>query len=68
MLRASVNGAGAMLDGEAYRAHFSDDPAYAAATPVEAPRLANSAALLEALAALEHEFRAIIAQNASSTD
>jgi hypothetical protein len=40
-----------MLDGEAYRAHFADDPAYQPASPVEAPGLANSAALLKALAA-----------------
>jgi hypothetical protein len=57
-----------MLDGEAYRAHFADDPAYAPAIPGAARRFANSAALLEALAALEHEFRTIIAQKASPTE
>jgi hypothetical protein len=57
----------AMLDGEAYRAHFADDPAYARATSAR-NHLANSAALLDALAALEHEFRTILAQNASPTD
>ncbi len=57
-----------MLDGEAYRAHFADDPAYQLPSPVEAQRLANSAALLEALASLEHEFRTIISQKASPTD
>jgi hypothetical protein len=57
-----------MLDGEAYRAHFADDPAYQPASPVEAPGLANSAALLKALAALEQEFRAIFSQKASPTE
>jgi hypothetical protein len=57
-----------MLDGEAYRTHFPDDPAYESASPFETPRLANSAALLKALAALEHEFRTIISQNASPTE
>jgi hypothetical protein len=57
-----------MLDGNAYRAHFPDDPAYNSSNRVEASRLPNSAALLEALAALEDEFRTILAQNAPSTD
>jgi hypothetical protein len=57
-----------MLDGEAYRAHFTDDPAYQPASLVEPPRLANSAALLEALAALEHEFRTILSQKASPAE
>ena len=57
-----------MLDGNAYRAHFPDDPAYNRSNRVEASRLPKSAALLEALAALEDEFRTILAQNAPSTD
>ena len=57
-----------MLDGEAYRAHFADDPAYALPRPLEAPSLANSVALLEALAELEQEFRIILARNAASED
>ena len=40
-----------MLDGKAYRAHFPDDPAYE--LPPGVPRQLNSAALMEALAALE---------------
>ena len=39
-----------MLDGKAYRAHFPDDPAYE--LPPGVPRQLNSAALMEALAAL----------------
>jgi hypothetical protein len=49
-----------MLDGKAYQAHFPDDPAYDRSAAVEAPRLINSTALLEALAALEIEFRTIL--------
>ncbi len=56
-----------MLDGKAFRAHFPDDPDADLTGYVEAPRLLNSAALLEALAALEDEFRTILRQNASST-
>jgi hypothetical protein len=53
-----------MLDGKAYNAHFPDDPAYQA--PIQPPAPLNSAAVLEALAALEHEFRASLSQNAAS--
>lgn len=53
-----------MLDGKTYKAHFPDDPAYQA--PIRPPSPPNSAALLEALAALENEFRTILAQNAAS--
>ena len=45
-----------MLDGKAYRAHFPDDPAYE--LPPGGPRQLNSAALMDALAALEAEFAA----------
>jgi hypothetical protein len=55
-----------MLDGKAYRAHFPDDPAYELQPGV--PRQLNSAALMEALAALEAEFRDILRQNARSAD
>src|ERR1700730_2105091 len=51
-----------MLDGKAYKTHFPDDPAYDAAGPVEAPRIPNSAVLLAALAALDHESRTILIQ------
>jgi len=57
-----------MLDGKAYEAHFPDDPAYKAANRVEAPRMPNSAVLLAALAALEHELRTILSKSRSPTD
>jgi hypothetical protein len=57
-----------MLDGKAYRAHFPEDPAYDRAAGDGIPRPANYAALLQALAALEDEFRTILEQNGSSTD
>jgi hypothetical protein len=57
-----------MLDGKAYRAHFPDDPAYDLSDALGAPRQLNSAALMEALAALEDEFRTILRQSAASTD
>jgi hypothetical protein len=56
-----------MLDGKAFRAHFPDDPDADLTGYAEVPRLRNSAALLEALAALEDEFRTFLRQNASST-
>jgi hypothetical protein len=52
---------GAMLDAKAYKAHFPDDPAYE--LPLGRPRQLNSAALMEALAALEAEFRDILRQS-----
>jgi hypothetical protein len=51
----------AMLDAKAYKAHFPDDPAYE--LPLGLPRQLNSAALMEALAALEAEFRDILRQS-----
>lgn len=51
-----------MLDGEAYKEHFPDDPAYELAPGI--PRQLNSAALMDALAALEAEFRDILRQSA----
>jgi len=53
-----------MLNEKAYQEHFPDDPAYTPA-PVRAP---YSAALLEALAALEDEFRTILRQTAPSSE
>ena len=50
-----------MLDAKAYKAHFPDDPAYE--LPLGVPRQLNSAALMEALAALEAEFRDILRQS-----
>ena len=49
-----------MLDAKTYQSHFPDDPAYAA----EDARNLKSAALLEALAALQDEFRIILGQSA----
>jgi hypothetical protein len=45
---------------------FPDDPAYGV-SHVEAPRIPNSAALLAALAALEHEFRTILSKTTPPT-
>jgi hypothetical protein len=53
-----------MLNEKAYQEHFPDDPAYAP----ERPRAPYSAALLEALAALEEEFRTILRQTAPSAE
>jgi hypothetical protein len=50
-----------MLDGKAYKEHFPDDPAYE--LPPGVPRQLNSAALMDALAALEAEFRDILLQS-----
>jgi hypothetical protein len=58
----------AMLDGQAYKVHFPDDPAYNAASHVEAPRIPNSVVLLATLAVLEHEFRTILSKIAPPTD
>jgi hypothetical protein len=55
-----------MLDGNAYRGHFPDDPAYDRDNADGIPRPANYAALLAALAALEDEFRTILAANSAS--
>jgi hypothetical protein len=57
-----------MLDGKAYQAHFPDDPAYDLAGITGVPRPLKSAALMEALAALEDEFRTILRQSAAPTD
>jgi hypothetical protein len=57
-----------MLDGNAYKAHFPDDPAYNVASRVEAPRMPNSAVLLAAFAALAHEFRTILSKTTPPTD
>jgi hypothetical protein len=51
-----------MPDGKAYK--LRDAPELTGG----APRLLNAAAWLEALAALEVEFKTILSQNASSTE
>ena len=50
-----------MLDAKAYKAHFPDDPAYE--LPPGVSRQLNSVALMDALAALEAEFRDILRQS-----
>jgi len=62
--RRESGGERVMLNEKAYQEHFPDDPAYTPA-PVRAP---YSAALLEALAALEDEFRTILRQTAPSSE
>jgi hypothetical protein len=57
----TCEGSGAMLDAKAYKAHFPDDPAYE--LPLGVPRQLNSATLMDALAALEAEFRDILRQS-----
>jgi hypothetical protein len=57
-----------MLDGKAYKVYFPDDPTYDVASRVGSPRMPNSAELLAALAALEHEFRTILSKTTPSTD
>jgi len=57
-----------MLDGKAYKAHFPEDPAYDRALGDGIPRPHNYTALLDALAALENEFRTILERNTASTD
>jgi hypothetical protein len=57
-----------MLDGKAYKTYFPDDPAYNVVSRVEAPRMRNSAVLLAAFAALEHEFRTILNKTTLPTD
>ena len=61
MLRPQLRGSGAMLDAKAYKAHFPDDPAYE--LPPGVSRQLNSVALMDALAALEAEFRDILRQS-----
>jgi hypothetical protein len=56
-----------MLDGNAYKNHFPDDPAYEPAAD-GIPRPPNYAALLDALAALEEEFRSILAASSAAND
>jgi hypothetical protein len=54
-----------MLDGNAYRGHFPDDPAYDCKSAGGIPRPPNYAALL---AALEDEFRTILERSAAGRD
>src|SRR3954470_2672861 len=55
-----------MLDGKAYLAHFPDDPAYDRSDGVGGSGQLKSAALMEALAALENELRTILRQSEAS--
>jgi hypothetical protein len=56
----------AMSDGTAYEVSRSDDKEIS--NGVEAPRWPNSAAVLEALAALEAEFNSILRQGAPASE
>jgi hypothetical protein len=49
-----------MLDGQAYQAHFPDDPAYDRPLRSEPACPPQSAELIAALAALAHELGAIL--------
>ena len=57
-----------MLDGKAYLAHFPDDPAYDLSDGVGGSGQLKSAALMDALAALESEFRTILRQSEASPE
>ena len=57
-----------MLDGKAYLAHFPDDPAYDLSDGIGGSGQLKSAALMEALAALESEFRTILRQSEASPE
>jgi hypothetical protein len=54
-----------MPDGTAYK--LPDDPEHELPSDVRAPCLLNAAAWLEALAALEAEFKTVLNHHASST-
>ena len=57
-----------MLDGKAYLAHFPDDSAYDLSDGVGGSGQLKSAALMDALAALENEFRTILRQSEASPE
>ena len=57
-----------MLDGKAYLAHFPDDPAYDLSDGVGGSGQLKSAALMDALAALENDFRTILRQSEASPE
>jgi cell division protein FtsZ len=58
----------AMLDQRAFQAHFSDDPVYGVSRPSSVASQLNSPELIQALAALEKEFRSILGQIRQSTE
>ncbi len=57
-----------MLDQRAFQAHFSDDPVYGVSRPSSVASQLNSPELIQALAALEKEFRSILDQIRQSTE
>ena len=57
-----------MLDQRAFQAHFPDDPVYGVSRPSSVPSQLNSPELIEALAALEKEFRSILRQARQSAE
>jgi hypothetical protein len=57
-----------MLDQRAFQAHFPDDPVYGVSRPSSVASQLNSPELIEALAALEKEFRSILGQIEQSAE
>ena len=57
-----------MLDQRAFQAHFPDDPVCGVSRPSSVPSQLNSPELIEALAALENEFRSILGQVRQSAE
>jgi hypothetical protein len=58
----------AMLDQRAFQAHFSDDPVYGVSRASSVASQLNSPELIQALAALEKEFRSILGQIRQSAE
>jgi hypothetical protein len=57
-----------MLDQRAFQAHFPDDPVYGVSRSSSVRSQLNSPELIEALAALEKEFRSILGQVRQSAE
>jgi hypothetical protein len=57
-----------MLDQRAFQAHFPDDPVYGVSRTSSVASQLNSPELIEALAALEKEFRSILGQIEQSAE
>jgi hypothetical protein len=57
-----------MLDQRAFQAHFPDDPVYGVSRTRSVVSQLNSPELIEALAALEKEFRSILGQIEQSAE
>ena len=57
-----------MLDQRAFQAHLPGDPVYGVSRPSSVASQLNSPELIEALAALEKEFRTILGQIRQSAE